>query len=140
MAKSTREYGPNAPKPPLYGMYDVQSFVLNMDTLAPLTTDTTRWRKLIISSAGRGSVKMMNDSMRSYSFLPDTTTRKIVMYGKDTTKKSSLSYTFIGQDNLLLQGRWFRDSVRIVMKRYDLNNLLLINRGFHFINEAPFNK
>jgi len=31
--------GSKAPKPPLYGLYDVNTFVINKDTLKPLTTD-----------------------------------------------------------------------------------------------------
>ena len=58
----------------------------------------------------------------------------------DTTKKANLSYSFAGKDDLLLAGRWMGDSIRVNLKKYDTDKLLLVNRGFHFINERPLNK
>ena len=45
------QYGDAAPKPPLYGIYDVETFVRNKDTLPPLTTDTSRWKQIVINYA-----------------------------------------------------------------------------------------
>ncbi len=105
LTRYSKEFGPDAAKPPLYGIYDVHTFVKNKDTLAPLTTDTVRWRKLIVSWAGSSTIKLMNDSIKGYVFKPDTLTRRIVMHSKtDTTKKLDLVYSFMGQDTLLLQG------------------------------------
>ena len=136
-----KQYGEWAPKPPLYGIYSVKTFVRNKDTLAPLTTDSTRWRNLIISYPGYSSIKMMNDRFSYYAFQPDTVKKNIVMYSySDTTKKSTLAYSFIGADSMQLRGKWMGDSVFITMKKFDLNNFLLVSRGFHFINEYPLNR
>lgn len=135
------KYGDKAPKQPLYGIYNVQTFVRNNDTLPPLTTDTSRWQKLVVSNYGRTAIQLMNDSMKAYVFKPDTLTSKIEFYSRtDTSKKSHMVYSFIGNDGLLLKGKLLDDSVIITLKKYDMNNFLLINRGFHFINETPFNK
>jgi uncharacterized membrane protein YphA (DoxX/SURF4 family) len=128
-------------QPPLYGIYDVRSFVKNRDTLAPLTTDTMRWRKLTVDGNQYSSIRMMNDTTRGYIFRPDTVNRQIVMMRRqDTSHKSYLGYAFTGKDSLVLQGKWFNDSIRVILKRQDINRFLLVNRGFHFINEVPFNK
>jgi len=37
------------PDPPLHGIYRVETFVLNKDTLPPLLTDTIRWDRMIFS-------------------------------------------------------------------------------------------
>jgi len=140
-SSALKKYGENAVKPPLYGIYNVQTFIRNKDTLPPLITDTTRWRRLVVSSPGYCSIKLMNDSSKFYSFEPDTVTRKILVYDvSNMSKKSYLGYAFIGADSLLLNGKFFDDSVNITMKKYDLDNFLLKNRGFHFINERPFNR
>ncbi|HVX49049.1 MAG TPA: hypothetical protein VHB48_02795 [Chitinophagaceae bacterium] len=134
-------YGEAAPKPPLYGIYNVKTFVRNNDTIAPLLTDSTRWRNLIVNWPNYSTVKMTNDKMAYYAFKPDTTTKQIIMFSyADTTKKSHFDYTFISNDSLVLKGKWFDDSVLITMKKYDINKFLLVNRGFHFINEYPLNR
>jgi len=128
-------------KPPLYGIYDVQTFVRNKDTLAPLTTDTVRWRKLIVSGKEYAGVRLMNDSSRTFTFKPDTAARKIVMTRRgDTTQKGHLEYSLMGKDGMLLRGKWMSDSIFVTLKKDDINNFLLVNRGFHLINETPFNR
>ena len=34
-------------RPPLFGMYDVEGFAVNGKELPPLTTDTTRWKRMV---------------------------------------------------------------------------------------------
>jgi hypothetical protein len=140
-AEAVNMYGEKAPKPPLYGIYNIKTFIRNRDTIAALKTDTARWDKLIVSYTGYSFIKFMNDSVKGFAFTPDTTARKIVMFDyNDTTKKSNLVYSFPQNDVLLLTGKLNDDLVTIEMKKYNLNNFLLIDRGFHWVNEYPFNR
>ena len=136
-----KQYGDAAPKPPLHGIYNIETFVRNRDTLAPLTTDTTRWDQLMVSYPGYAFIKMMNDSSKGFAFNTDTVAKRIEMFSYgDTSKKSNFVYSFPRKDVLLLVGKLNNDSVLIQMNRYDLNNFRLINRGFHWVNEYPFNR
>jgi hypothetical protein len=140
ISKYMKEYGARM-KPPLYGIYDVQTFVRNKDTLAPLTTDTVRWRKLIVSGTEYAGVRLMNDSSRTFTFKPDTVARKIVMTRRgDTTQKGYLEYALMGEDGMRLRGKWQGDSIFVTLKKDDINKFLLVNRGFHLVNETPFNR
>lgn len=135
------QYGDAAPRPPLYGIYDVSTFVRNNDTLPPLKTDSIRWNKLIISYNGGATVKLINDSTRRYVFKPDTVARKIIMYPvTDTSYKAALTYTIPEKDIYEIRGRYKTDSLYIRLKKFDLNNFLLVKRGFNWINERPFNR
>ena len=139
--QAVRDRDPGAARVPLYGVYNVQTFILNKDTLAPLTTDTTRWRNLMVSYAGRGHIRFMNDTIRAYAFEVDSSARKIVIYSRnDTTHKSHLAYSLMGKDSLMIRGKWLQDSVVITFTKYQLDKFLLVNRGFHFINELPFQR
>src|SRR5438046_7782780 len=40
-----KQYGDAAPRPPLYGIYNIETFIRNKDTIAALATDTIRWNK-----------------------------------------------------------------------------------------------
>jgi hypothetical protein len=140
--KGSTEYGAYAKKAPLYGLYNVESFVRNKDTLPPLTTDTVRWNKLIVSQyAGNASIKLMNDSTKYYSFVPDTVKHKIVVNTyADTLHKFTFTYKMIKPDMMLLSGKWKQDSLHIRLHKLDANNFFLLKRGFHWVNEYPMNR
>jgi len=141
-AESLSKYGDDRVKPLFYGIYNVQNFIIKHDTLQPLTTDTLRWRKLYISYAGGAGIKMMNDSTKSYAFNTDTVAKRITMFAySDTTAKWHFNYSVKGDTALLLTGNWKSfDSVTITLKKYDLKNFMLVNRGFHWVNEFPLNR
>lgn len=136
-----KERGEKAPKPPLWGIYEVTTFIKNKDTLPPLITDTLRWRKFIISSPGRASLLLMNDSLKSYDCKVDTLKKNMILYlDADTNRRSLLTYTPVGKDSLLLWGKLQNDSVHLTLQRFDERKFLLNSRGFHLINETPFNR
>ncbi len=124
------------------GVFNVQTYIKNGDTLAPLLTDTTRWRRLVVQDFAGGlyaSVKVMSDSGTSWQIRPDTAAHRLVMTRRiDTTIKYRFSYAFSGPNDLLLLGKWKEDSVDIMLKKYDINKFILVNRGFHWINEEPY--
>jgi len=134
--------GDNAPKTPLYGIYNVQYFVRNHDTIAPLTTDTSRWSKLIVNNyTNNAQVKLMNDSMKYYFIKADTIKQTIMMHLYiDTVHKYQFTYTRIKPNILLLKGKWKTDSLHIALKKFDMKNFRLLNRGFHWITETPYNR
>ena len=134
-------WGDLAPKPPLYGIYNVQTFVRNGDTIPPLTTDTTRWKKLIVNYPQYARLYQMNDSTQSCVFEVDTVQQNITMYPSGRAhRKYQLSYDYATSGLLTLDGTFGPDSVTVVMQSYDLDNYLLVRRGFHWINESPFNR
>jgi hypothetical protein len=140
MAAQTK-YGDKQPKPPLYGIYSVTTYVSGHDTLLPLTTDTSRWRYLTISFPDDATVSRMNDSTTAYSFTPDTLKKFITIYSyADTTHKYQLSYATPDSNHLVLCGLLNNDTVCISMKRMDEKKFRLVSRGFHWINEYPYYK
>ena len=136
-----KEYGDKAIKPPFYGIYNVQSFVRNGDTILPLQTDTTRWKQLIVNYAGVASVKLTNDSIKRYSFEVDSLQKNVVVSKQmDTVNKYNLQIFKADSITYFLNGKLWGDSVSIKLKRFDENKFRLVNRGFHWVNEYPFNR
>jgi uncharacterized membrane protein YphA (DoxX/SURF4 family) len=136
-----KSYGDNAKKPALYGIYEVRHFVINHDTVAPLLTENSRWRKLIVNSVDRARVIMMNDTAVNYNFVTDTQRHEItISKPADSVNRYVFSYTRSKDGNLFLRGGWGKDSLRVSLKRYDVKNFLLVNRGFHWVTEYPFNR
>ncbi len=139
--QSAKVYGANAKKPPLYGLYDVKAFIVNKDTLKPLTTDTVRWSKLAISYPGNAFIKFISDSTNYFAFNVDTVKKKIVMNKySDTVHKYNFTYTTPKKDSLVIKGTFKKDSLQISLHRLDPNKFLLVRRGFHWINEYPYNR
>lgn len=141
IATSAKEYGDAAPKTPLYGAYFVKSFVVNNDTVPPLMTDSTYWRHLIIQWGEYAQIKFLNDTTRGYSMKIDTVARTLYLKQRlDTMNKSLLSYQMVDEKNMLLKGTIKNDSVAILLNRKTDKDFRLMNRGFRWINEFPYNR
>ncbi|MCZ4243303.1 hypothetical protein O0955_04735 [Pedobacter sp. HCMS5-2] len=138
---SQYRYGALAPKPALYGVYNVESYKLNGKELLPLTTDNERWKRLVIENSDFVSVKLMNDSNVFFSFKLDPETKEIGMGPrKGVPTQYKFKYNADDRNKLILSGSKDKDSLSITFKKYDLKNFRLINRGFHWINEHPYNR
>jgi hypothetical protein len=59
---------------------------------------------------------------------------------EDPKWKSALSYERLGPGRLALAGKLDGRSVRINLRLDAKPDFLLLNRGFHWINEYPFNR
>jgi uncharacterized membrane protein YphA (DoxX/SURF4 family) len=135
-----KQYGDMAPKPPLYGIYNVERIVKNNDTIPQVLTDTTLWKQIIIQRNKFATIKLMNDTMRRYNFIVDTITKTAAVYvDADSLYKSKLFYT-ADASYFILQGKLKQDSVYMRFKKFDVNRFRLVNRGFNWINEYPFNR
>ncbi len=134
-----KQYGDDAPKPKLYGYYNINTFVKNTDTLPPLLTDTTRWNKLIFGYYNRVSVKMMNDTLIAFTYIDDTLKQRLTLTGRsDTTLKYQLTYKILPADTLELTSN--ENGLYVKLNKINAKDFLLVNRGFHWINEYPLNR
>ncbi|MBD2701824.1 hypothetical protein IC229_14325 [Spirosoma sp. BT702] len=136
-----KNYGDTASEPPLNGLYRIDRFAVNGDSLV---ADSTRWRQVIISGykgAPTLSIRFANDTLRRYQFEPDSATSKAVLYVRfDTAHKHHLTYLRPDTNSIILRGRINQDSIYARLQKQQIGNFLLVNRGFHWINEYPFNR
>jgi hypothetical protein len=44
------------------------------------------------------------------------------------------------ENHLEVEGRVGAENIAVELERVDTSNMLLMTRGFHWINEAPFNR
>lgn len=141
--KSLSLYGDNAPKPELYGLYDAHTFVMKNDTLPPLTSDSRRWKQFVVEWPNYSMVKYMNDSTQWFATKVDTSQMKLVLLNSiDSSRIYSFTYSKPGEDQILLNGTYVSDTISVLLKNQLTNKkkIQLINRGFHWINEYPFNR
>ena len=136
-----RETYINPKRPPLYGLYDVEGFSRNGQELPPLTSDAARWKKVSIQYAGYLSIRLMDDSLKGYSAEYDAARNTVALSAAgNKSSKSTLAYARPDADRVVLQGTLGSDAVAIRLRRIYTSKFLLVNRGFHWINELPFNR
>ncbi len=138
-----KQYGDSMPKPKLYGIYNVETFVLGNDTLPPIMTDTLRWKKLAVNSLTQARVYHVNDSIGRYFAKFDTTAHTLTLkLATDTTFQYRLRYEQKDSVNFIFSGTVKNDSVAIALKKVKFRpeDFRLMGRGFHWINETPYNR
>lgn len=132
--------GDFAPKPPLYGIYNTENFIRNRDTLEPLTTNEIRWKTLTLDEWDRASVRLMNDTIKKFTYAVDTISNSIEFKDRfDSSKSFTLNYQING-NKFFYNGIYYSDTINVSANKKNPEDFLLMSRGFHWINELPFNR
>ncbi len=130
--------GTNSDKVSLFGKYEVEQFVMNNDTLPALADDTRRWKSVMIS--GRSvQVESMDGYNIAWNSLISERIHEINMMSKDGFTTGKFSYT-VDTHGLQMNGTLNNNAVTVTFRRKSSNSFLLIDRGFHWINEYAFNQ
>ena len=61
-----RTFGAGAPRPPLYGLWEIERMTINGVERSPLITDYDRWRRIVIQRATGISFQRMDDTILGY--------------------------------------------------------------------------
>jgi uncharacterized membrane protein YphA (DoxX/SURF4 family) len=132
------QYGSGAPRSPLFGIWDVEEFTRDGQTVPPLLTDKTRWRRFVTQYPTAVSLRKMDDSAQGVPVKFDTANSTIVSAGKSDVL--SLTWLRPDSDHLTLTGTFEGNQVAVRMKRMDETRTNLLGRGFHWVSEMPFNR
>lgn len=127
-----QEYGAGAPKPELYGIWSVQDFRVDGNPVRPLTTDETRWQRVIFDIGGSTTVQMMNGALVPVTAEIDDETVQIQQ------PLASLAIDRPDDDTLVLTGDLEGNPTTIVAHRMDHDALTLQSRGFNWVQDEPY--
>lgn len=72
----------------LQGLYEVQHFVRDGAAVPPLTTESTRWRRLVIGERGGAVLQRMDDRFVSLQMSIDQTLHTLTMTGGDISPQT----------------------------------------------------
>jgi hypothetical protein len=134
-------YGGGAPKPPLYGIWLVDEMTVDGQARAPLLTDDRRWRRVVFQAPGAVSFQRMDDTYATYRAVVDVEDRTVTLdKPSDLNRAGRLSFERTGSDRLTLDGTMEGKQVRLQLRLVDEKSFLLLSRGFHWIQEYPFNR
>lgn len=126
------------PKPGIFAVYKARSFSSSEDS-ATGQQDPLRWKKFIYEY---NVIKVITeeDSAIYYEAALDTLKHELMLTSfYDSSDVSHLTYRESGS-TFFLDGEWNGRKIRGSFSRKEKKDYLLLNRGFHWINEYPFNR
>lgn len=140
-AQAFYRHGGGAPKSPLYGIWDVTEMSIDGQLRAPLITDYDRWRRVIFQSPTTASFQRMDDTFVAHTAAIDVEHRSITLNKVgDANPKSTWSFQRPAAEQLSLDGDMDGHRIHMQLQRLDHSKFLLVSRGFHWIQEYPFNR
>ena len=157
-------YGLLTSEPPLFGLWEVEEFALDGTIRPPLTTDADRWQRVTFNKAftlrksNPGTPRLAITNMLGKSVLfgefevdEEKKTINLTRPGAPGSKTPPtvhvLSYKEVepevidveGEVTFLADGKSAPKQVKVRLRHYGQEKFLLSNRGFHWINETPYN-
>ena len=133
--------GEGRPKPPLYGIWQVNEYSEDGLARPPLLTDNERWRHAMIFSPAFMRVQRMDDSMISFGLSLDSAKGTMMLTRReDKNWKADFHFLQPTQNDLALEGEMDGHKVAIRLQLMDSSRFLLPSRGFHWVQEYPFNR
>lgn len=136
------EYGPRAPKPPLYGIWDVEEYSIDGQVRLPLITDKDRWHLMISDYPGYLVFQMMDNSLSGYRAEFDTAKQTVALTKQNRKDwQASLTFQQPAQDQLNLDGDFDSHKIHVHLRHLDVTKkFLLLQTKFHWVNEYPVNR
>jgi uncharacterized membrane protein YphA (DoxX/SURF4 family) len=134
-------WGGGRPLSPLYGIWNVERLVIDGHERSALITDYGRWRRILFDSPKYFTFERMDETFASYESEIDTRKQVMELTKLDDKKwKGELHYQRSGPDKLALEGVVGGQKMTLQLARMDRNRLQLVSRGFHWVQEYPFNR
>ncbi|WP_028787003.1 hypothetical protein [Terrimonas ferruginea] len=120
-----------APRPAFHGAYDVPVFIVNQDTLLPLTTDQFRWRRVFIHRQNYFVTQLMDDQMQDYAFRCDTVTHEWWLQDPETGEEKVFAYSQPEANGpLFISGVLGTDTITAMLQPLDWKNKPLLQSPF----------
>jgi hypothetical protein len=135
IVKGMKMYGENAPKSPLYGTYEIKEAF--KDNARISNDNPKKWKTIMFQGPEHVKVKYIGEEMADFDLVLDPKKMKMKLIstitGQDTL---TFKYELNKANQLTLTGEG-KDAFEMIFTK---KKFVLTERGFHWINEHPFNK
>jgi len=121
-------------EPLIYGAYTISSFARNHETLPEASPGC--WKALKLSDSG---MEIVYGDDASVQWLSAVRSQKLRIASSDLTTLGEFDLIMHG-DALLLTGKLNEDSLRVEARKTGPYLAPLLNRGFHWVSEEPYNR
>ena len=118
------------------GEFEVETFILNGQVIPPGQLDTRRWKKILLKER---TIDIQYMDGGSGPWHCNRAGSKMILHSLDLWSTGIFSIDANGEF-LTLEGNLNQDSLKINFRKVGENPFLLVNRGFHWINDYPYNR
>jgi len=134
-------YGGGSHRSALYGIWDVDQLTIDDQVRSPLLTDYGRWRRVIFDIPTHMAFQRMDNSLAGYGAAINVNDKTIALTKDDDKNwKANFSWQRPSPDRLILEGQMDGHKTQMQLQLLDRKKFLLVSRGFHWVQEYPFNR
>lgn len=141
--ESRRTFGADAPKPALYGIWEIERMTIDGVERAPLTTDYERWRRIVIQTASQIRFQRMDDTFQTFAATFDEAAGRITFKRGQPPHQTDIGgFTFErpSPDRLIVDGTLQNRRLRLESRLVDHTQFQLWKSGFRWMQDLPFNR
>lgn len=128
--------GTGAPRPALYGIWDVEELAVD-GVVGPASENDydRRWRRVIFDDPGEVSFQRTDDSFARYdSSIGDG--RLVLSKGDSRTWTSEFSFTRPSGEEMVLEGLMDGHAIRVLLRRVELDSFRVLSSPFRWMRPA----
>jgi len=134
------EYGGGRATSPLYGMWQVSELSIDGQVRPLLVTDAEQWRRVIFDWPTVIAFQRMDDSFVRYRTAINADAKTIVLTKADEKWSAHFTFQRVAPAQLILDGEMDKRMVHAQLTLMKREHFVLVNRGFHWIQEYAFNR
>jgi hypothetical protein len=112
---------------PLYGVWNADN-------------DAVPWRQMTVQFSDGLSIRNAAGDRYGFQTKYDESQHTLAMTSKKLNQKGDFTYSQPDAQRLILRGNLDGKPIVAEFHRFDASKFLLTSRGFHWINEDPFNR
>jgi hypothetical protein len=125
----------------LYGIWSIEEYAVDGKVVPSLVTDQARWRRVFFENPTWLRVQTMNGQIQRFPLRLDEAKKTLTVTRFDDQKwEANLSFEKPQSNLMVLSGQMDGHRIVVRLQHVDTPKALLTSRGFHWINELPFNR
>lgn len=129
-----KQSGDGAPAPPLFGIYNVDEFIVDGQTRPAVLTDDARWRRVTFERYNLMAVFPGESPVQRYKIKLDSAKHSLQLSKiVPGSWKASFSFEENSPTQLTLRGEMDGRKIEATLRRVELKSLPLYENGFHWI-------
>jgi uncharacterized membrane protein YphA (DoxX/SURF4 family) len=134
-------YGSARTKSALYGIWNVDELSIDGQIRSPLLTDYDRFHRAIFDFPESVAFQRMDDTFAYYGAAINANDKTIALTKRsDQNWKGNLTFQRVPPDRLILDGSMDSHKIHMQLQLVDRAKFMLVSRGFHWIQEYPYNR
>jgi hypothetical protein len=122
-----------AERPYLHGAYEVNTFVVNGDSISALNANLFRWKRFFVHRRGYFIIQDMQEIMYDFKLNIDKNNSLLVLLDYKNAENKYRFRIEDKRDKLVLNGNFRGDSIYLEANKIDMRKIPLLKNEFHWM-------